>query len=100
MVKHIVMWHVEENAAQGAGPVNATRVKRALEAMNGLIPGLIRLEVGIGFQSTDNSSEIVLYSEFDSRESLERYRDHPTHVAVVPIVRSVCTERRVVDYET
>ncbi len=100
MVRHIVMWKVAESGEPGAGPVNALRVKRALESLNGRIPGMKNLEVGIGFTGGDGSSEIVLFSEFVSRQALEDYREHPTHVAVVPIVRSVCSDRRVVDYET
>lgn len=99
MVKHIVMWKVKESGDASQGPVNAMRVKRALESLKGRIPGMIRLEVGIGPGSAETESEIVLYSEFDSRDALEKYREHPTHVAVIPIVRSVCTDRRVVDYE-
>jgi hypothetical protein len=99
MIKHIVMWKVKESGDPGAGPVNALRVKRALEALNGRIPGMHRLEVGIGAAGDEGVSEIVLYSEFESKQALDAYKVHPTHVAVVPIVRSVCSDRRVVDYE-
>lgn len=99
MIKHIVMWKVRESGEQGAGPVNALRVKRALEALNGRIPGMLKLEVGIGFSGDEGSSEIVLYSEFATKQALEDYKVHPTHVAVIPIVRSVCSDRRFVDYE-
>jgi len=100
MVRHVVMWKVRESGEPGAGPVNALRVKRALESLNGRIPGLKRLEVGVGRSSQPESSEIVLFSEFESMEALEGYREHPAHTAVLPIVRSVCSERRGVDYET
>lgn len=99
MIRHVVMWKVRENGEPGTGPVNALRVKRALESLNGRIPGLKRLEVGVGASSQPESSEIVLFSEFESMKALEGYREHPAHMAVVPIVRSVCTERRSVDYE-
>lgn len=99
MIKHIVMWRVRESGDPSQGPVNAMRVKRALESLNGRIPGLSKLEVGIGPGSGEAESGIVLYSEFESVEALERYREHPAHLAVVPIVRSVCTDRRFVDYE-
>jgi len=94
------MWKVRESGDPTQGPVNAMRVKRALESLNGRIPGMGRLEVGIGPGKTEVESEIVLYSEFETMEALERYREHPAHMAVVPIVRSVCTDRRFVDYET
>ncbi len=99
MVRHVVMWKVTESGATGSGPVNALRVKRALEALNGRVPGLLKLEVGVSGTGEDGSSDIVLVSEFESMEALEGYRQHPTHLAVVPIVRAVCTDRRAVDYE-
>lgn len=105
MVKHIVIWRVSEDGDPGRGTVNAMRVKRALESLNGLIPGLVKLEVGIGidlpaaYGGDPPSSEIALYSEFSDRASLEAYRIHPAHRAVVPTVRSVCSDRRSVDYE-
>jgi len=100
MVKHIVMWKVRESADPSQGPVNAMRVGRALEALRGRIPGLLKLEVGIAGTPGEAESEIVLYSEFANREALEGYKVHPTHLAVIPIVRSACSDRRCVDYET
>ena len=99
MIRHVVMWKVRESGDPGTGPENALRVKRALESLNGRIPGLKRLEVGVATAASADSSEIVLLSEFDSAKALEVYREHPAHMAVVPIVRSVCTDRRSVDYE-
>ena len=45
MVRHIVMWNLkEENKEQ-----NALEIKQALEALNGQIEGLIKLEVNRGY---------------------------------------------------
>lgn len=100
MVKHIVMWKVTEGCGTGGGQANALRVKRALESLRGRVPGLITIEVGLGRMSEDGSSNVVLYSEFESAAALEAYREHPAHSAVLPIVKAVCTDRRSVDYET
>ena len=62
------------------------------------IPGLIHLEVGFDFSKKESSSDIVLYSEFDSVEHLDAYVIHPKHVAVGPIVRGATCERRMIDY--
>ena len=98
MVRHIVFWRLRGETASDKRD-NALKMKTRLEALNGRIPGLRKLEVGIDFSATGESSDVALYSEFDSREALAGYARHPEHVAVVPFVMSVAVERRVVDYE-
>lgn len=97
MIKHIVMWRLDEQAGDKAD--NALKLKRLLEGLNGRIPGLLRLEVGIDFSLEGESSDVVLYAEFESRQALDAYQQHPAHAEVVPFVKSVRAERRVVDYE-
>ena len=50
MVKHIVMWKLSdrEKAAE-----NAAEMKRLLEGLVGVVPGLLRAEVGAGFAGWD-----------------------------------------------
>jgi quinol monooxygenase YgiN len=97
MIKHIVMWRLDEQAGDKAD--NALRLKQSLEGLNGKIPGLLRLEVGIDFSREGESSDVVLYSEFESQQALDAYQKHPAHAEVIPFVKSVRAERRVVDYE-
>jgi hypothetical protein len=98
MVRHIVFWKLN-GATLERRRAQALEIKGALEALNGRVPGLIRLEVGIDFSSTDESADVALYSEFESRAALEVYARHPDHVAVLPLVKAARSERRVVDYE-
>jgi quinol monooxygenase YgiN len=99
MIKHIVMWRLHAQSEGRDKTANAFRIKAALEALNGKISGLLKLEVGIDFSATDQSADVVLYSEFESRAALDAYQAHPEHKAVMPLVAAVRTERRVVDYE-
>ena len=48
--------------------------------MHGKIPGMLKIETGIDISRIDYACDIVLYSEFDSRESLEAYATHPEHL--------------------
>lgn len=94
MVKHIVIWKLkEENKAE-----NASKIKEALEALNGQIPGLLHLEVGFDFSKQESSGDIVLYSEFDTQQSLDAYVIHPKHVAAGQTVRNATCDRRMIDY--
>lgn len=96
MLKHIVMWQLREDAAEKDLGKNAAELKEKLEALMGKIPGLLKLEVAYDLSV---SSDIVLYSELESRKTLASYQAHPEHQAVIPLVKSLCTARRVVDYE-
>jgi hypothetical protein len=99
MIKHIVLWRLKEEAGGRSKHENAKRVKEKLEALCGKIPGILKLEVGINYNTTPESSDIALYSEFESREALDAYQAHPDHEAVKPFVKEVRAERRVADYE-
>lgn len=99
MIKHIVMWRLRESAHGKDKATNARLIKQKLEALRGRIPGLINLEVGINLADSDNSSDVVLYSEFTSRQALQAYLEHAEHKAIMPFVLEARSERRVVDYE-
>lgn len=98
MIKHIVMWKLKDSAHGNTKEQNAKLIKEKLEALNGRIEGMIRLEVGIDFSKTDSSGDVVLYSEFMTEKDLENYQNHPEHKAVMPFIMEARTERRVVDY--
>ncbi len=99
MVKHIVMWQLQEEALGNDSLENARQLKQALEALLGEIPGLLKIEVGFECAPGSDAREIVLYSELESWQALKAYQAHPKHQAVIPFVKSVCSDRRVVDYE-
>jgi hypothetical protein len=92
MVKHIVMWKLRDKA-------DAAEIKERLEALAGKIPGLLNIEVGIDFLETEQSADVVLYSELENREALDAYQKHTDHMAVVPLVKAAAVARTVVDYE-
>ncbi|MBI5450092.1 MAG: Dabb family protein [Gammaproteobacteria bacterium] len=99
MIKHIVIWRLQDSAGGHDKAHNARLLKQRLEALNGKIPGLIRLEVGIDFSHDAHSGDVVLYSEFESRAALQGYHDHPEHQALIPLLLELRSERRVVDYQ-
>lgn len=97
MIHHIVLWRLNgENAGQRLE--QAGKIKAALDALNGHIPGLRRLEVGIDMSGAEHSADIALYSEFEDAEALAGYQRHPEHLRVAALVSEAARERRVVDY--
>lgn len=99
MVKHIVMWHLHDEVNGKSKSENAAAIKEALEALQGKIPGLLHVEVGLDFDGSAQAADVVLYSELESREALAAYQAHPLHQAVIPLVKGAAKERTVVDYE-
>ncbi len=93
------MWNVRgESPAQKAEA--ADLVKRAFEDLNGKIAGMRTLEIGVDISHIDYACDVVLYSEFDSREALRAYANHPEHLRVRDELAGVRTDRYQVDYAT
>ena|SRR6186713_688561 len=99
MIKHIVFWKLKDEANGQSKQENALAIKQKLEALNGQIEGLIKVEVGLDFLHSAESADVVLYSEFESKEALDFYQQHPLHKAIMPFIAEARSERRVVDYE-
>jgi Stress responsive A/B Barrel Domain len=100
MIKHIVMWHLKDEAQGNTKAANAQLIKSKLEALNGVVPGLIELEVGIDFSQGDMSADVVLYSVLESEDALSTYQQHPAHQEAVQFIGSVIEKRQLVDYKT
>ncbi|MBF0122942.1 MAG: Dabb family protein [Candidatus Omnitrophica bacterium] len=99
MIKHIVLWKLKNTANGHDRAMNAGIIKARLEALNGRIPGMMKLEVGVDYSCVDGSWDVALYSEFVSRQALSDYQTHPEHEAVKAFVMSVRDDRAVADYE-
>lgn len=93
MVNHIVFWNLADK--QNADK-NAALMKEKLEALCGVVPGLISAEVHKSFGGYD----VVLISRLESREALEVYQNHPAHLKVKEFVHSVVSERAACDFES
>ena len=99
MVKHIVMWTLKEFAEGRGREENARLMKERLEDLPARIDVIRRFEVGMNFNDSVDAFDIVLYSEFETKEDLEMYQAHPAHVEARDFIRTVREEHRVVDYE-
>lgn len=95
MIKHIVMWKFNEDVAEA----DKLEMKNRLEALQGVVPTLVDIEVGLDVVGKEASKDMVLYSEFKSMDDLAAYASHPEHVKVVEFVLPLVCERHVVDYE-
>ncbi len=73
MVKHIVLYTLKEKVDKDAA---VALIASKLEPLVGIIPGLKHMEVRRAYQGLD----YALYSEFENREALAAYAEHPAHL--------------------
>ena len=99
MIKHIVLWKLKDHAEGENRERNLERMQALLEALPGLIPEIKVFEVGRALEPSPTTYDLALYSEFASREGLQRYIDHPEHQKVVQYVRAITDQRAAMDYE-
>ena len=95
MIKHIVMWTIKDNDDKLK---NMEQMKMLLENLKNKIDIAFSLEVGINEVQSPGACDIVLNSEFESLEDLNKYATHPSHMEVVEFIKSVCETRHAVDY--
>jgi len=96
MITHIVMWTLaatddEQRAADAAA------ITESLERLVGIVPGLRSLTVTANTEDVPANFDLVLRSEMDDRAALDRYLDHPEHLAAVAIVRPRVNGRAAID---
>ncbi len=98
MIKHIVMFKFKESAEGSDRAGNIQRMKAKLEALPSKIGEIKFFEVGVNFNDNGVAYDLVLSSEFESKDALYGYQKNPEHVKVADFVQKVCENRVVVDY--
>ncbi|HYQ43946.1 MAG TPA: Dabb family protein [Polyangiaceae bacterium] len=98
MIKHVVMWRVRGTSPEERRD-QAEKVRTALEALRGNIPGMSSLEVGIGVGGDEQFGDVVLISTHDDWEALKGYQVHPAHLQAARVIAAARIERRVLDFE-
>ena len=96
MVTHIVLWKLADQAAGADKTANAREIKKRLEALVGVIPGLRRAVVGV---APGGDFDCALIAQFDSPAALKAYDTHPAHLAVKEFVAQVRLSRVCFDFE-
>ena len=100
MVKHIVMFKFLEEAQGKTGKENAEIAMNMLLDLQGKIPELVASTVRLNDESADKTNyDLVLVSDFNSWDDLQKYIVHPLHKAVGVFMKDVRESRSCVDYE-
>jgi len=95
MLTHIVFFKMHDRS-----PETISKFRDALESMQGKIPQIKQMEVGVNVIESARAYDVALVQKFDSRETMEEYQTHPVHQAVLPTLRELSAGSASVDYES
>ena len=98
MVKHMIIWRLKDEYSDMEKAEHAARIKSELEALDGVIDGLVSIAV-YNAPLSSSSGDIMLDSTFESVDALAGYQVHPAHVKAATFVRSVVEQRLCMDFE-
>ena len=99
MVKHIILWKLKEDLSSEQKETVKADIKKNLEALVGVVPGLTRMHIRTEFLDS-SSADIMMDSELESVDALKVYQTHPSHVHVADTyVRPNVEVRLSMDYE-
>ena len=83
MIKHIVMWQFKQGEEE-----NVKKFLDGLMKLKDIIPQLVSVETGVNI-NPDNKFDAVLITEFRNMEDLETYKNHPEHIKVSDLCKSI-----------
>jgi hypothetical protein len=94
MVKHIVFLKLKDNSEE-----NKRNLQSKILSMKGKIDYLVNIEAGVNFSEEERAYDVVLLSDFNSKEDLAKYATDPIHLRVIDFIKSLQATTKVVDYE-
>ncbi len=95
MIKHVVCFKLKDNSKE-----SCEATQKILLSMEGNVPMLRGLSVGIDFLHSERSYDIILEVLLDDRAALDAYQKDPYHCDIVkPYMHSVRRASIAVDCE-
>lgn len=99
MVRHVILWKLKETSNKEEKKKIVEDMKANLEALVGVVPGLIRLDINVKPLASSNA-DVMLDSLLEDEEALKGYQVHPEHVKVADrYVRPYTDVRMCMDFE-
>ncbi|MBC7171626.1 MAG: Dabb family protein, partial [Polyangiaceae bacterium] len=93
MITHIVLFKLKDPTAE-----NIRITADVLRAMEGRIPELLEIEVGIDELRSERSYDVSLRTRHASWEDLDAYQKHPVHDQVLDHMKTVIARAVAVDF--
>lgn len=100
MVKHIILWTLKSEMSESEKESVKAGIKEGLEALVGIVPGLVDVTVHIDGRLASSNADVMLDCTLESEEALKAYAVHPAHVEVANTrVRPYTAVRSCLDFE-
>ena len=100
MVKHIVIWKLDESYMQEEKENIKNTIREKLLALSGKIDVIKSLSVQFNSKEASTGNfDIMLDTTFSSFADLNTYQVHPEHLKVGEYVKSVKPQRACIDFE-
>ena len=93
MIRHVIMWKFKEGEQE-----NMHKFLDALKALDGVIPEILHMEVGVNCLDANNF-DACLIADFEDLDAMNRYKNDPRHVEVSKLCKSIRETRGAVDFE-
>ena len=97
MVKHIILWKLNESLTDEEKNAVRKAAKEGLEGLVGKIDGLVSLTVVTESLPT-STADLMLDSTFTDADALAGYAVHPLHVAAAQVMRKNAAVRLCLDF--
>lgn len=95
MFTHVVFFKFKDRSQE-----NIKKAEKIMRGMEGRIPELKSMEVGIDVVHSDRSFDIALITKFDSKADMEVYAVHPIHVnEILKYLKPMLQVSHTVDFE-
>lgn len=100
MVRHVILWKLNEQLSEEEKQNIKAGIKNGLESLVGKVPGLLDVKVHIDGRLASSNADVMLDSLLESADALKAYATHPEHVAVANgKVRPYTIQRTCLDFE-
>ena len=100
MVKHIILWTLKEELSGTEKESVKKGIKESLEALQGVVPGLLDIKVIIDGRLDSSNADVMLDCTLESAEAFKGYAVHPAHVAAANAkVRPFTAVRSCIDFK-
>ena len=97
-IRHVVLWEIGvDEPAMRRDTIEL--LSERLEALVGVIPGLLSLSAGPNSVNLAGNWDMALVADVEDRVALDSYAVHPAHLEVAKDLRAVATARAAVDFE-